>query len=183
MTQKDIINEYFEWLCDLVCQRRFAKPIPFRKVFMRLHDTEFIFSVYGDEDRAEDGVSLRYRFATTHGYKEYKDTILEYLRGPCSVLEMMVAIAVRCEETIMDDPSKGDRTGQWFWVMMRNLGLNSMTDEKYNKRVVDDILDRFLNREYDPDGKGGLFVLHHCDTDLRYVSIWHQLCWYLNNIV
>lgn len=183
MTQRDIINEYFNWLCDLVCQQRFAKPMPFKKVFTRLHDTTFIFSVRGDEDRADDGISLRYRFVVTHDYEEYKETIFEYLRGPCSVLEMMVALAVRCEETIMDDPARGDRTGQWFWVMMRSLGLSSITDEKYNRRTVDGILERFLNREYDPDGKGGLFVLHNCDADLRYVAIWHQLCWYLDNIV
>ena len=33
----------------------------------------------------------------------------------CSVLEMMIALAIRCEEHIMDDPDVGNRTGQWFW--------------------------------------------------------------------
>lgn len=182
MIRKDIIDEYYNWLCDTVCQLRFAKPIPFSNVFTRLHDTDFIFLMPRDEDRAEDGISLRYRFAITNGYEEYVDTVLDYLRGPCSVLEMMVALAIKCEET-MEDPARGDRTGQWFWLMMRNLGLGSMDNARYNRETVDDILSRFLNREYDEDGKGGLFVLHHCDVDLRYVEIWYQMCWYLDTLV
>ena len=182
MMRKDIINEYFNWLCDTVCQQRFAKPIPFMKIFTKLHDTDFIFLMPRDEDRAEDGVSLRYRFAIANGYEDYYPTVLEYLRGPCSVLEMMVALAIKCEET-MEDPSRGDRTGQWFWTMMRNLGLGGMDDNRYDRRVVESILNRFLHRDYEPDGKGGLFVLHHCEYDLRDVEIWYQMCWYLDNFV
>ena len=66
--------------------------------------------------------------------------------------------------------------------MIVNLGLGSMTDNRYEAYVVDDILDRFLDREYEPDGKGGLFTIRGCKHDLRKVEIWYQTCWYLNTI-
>mgnify|MGYP003235589453 FL=1 len=95
---------------------------------------------------------------------------------------MILALAIRCEETIMDDPSIGDRTQQWFWGMITNLGLGSMTDSRFDRDAANDILERFLDREYEPDGKGGLFTVRNCDSDLRDVEIWYQMCWYLNHI-
>lgn len=180
MTLKESIeNEYFNWMTDLVCRQRYSKEISYKKLLRYLHDTEFIYSIPKDANRAEDGIDLRYRFTLLHG-PEYA---LDYLEGPCSVLEMIIALAIRCEETIMDDPAIGDRTGQWFWGMIRNLALGSMTDARFDRRFVEDAVTRFLNREYEPDGRGGLFTIHHCDRDLRTVEIWHQLLWYLDSIV
>jgi hypothetical protein len=107
---------------------------------------------------------------------------MEALDGPCSVLEMILALAIRCEENIMDDPLKGDRTKQWFWGMINNLGLDTMTDMNYNERFIDDCVCRFLNRDYEPDGRGGLFTVRNCYEDLRNVEIWYQLLWYLDTI-
>ena len=83
----------------------------------------------------------------------------------------------------MDDPRYGDRTAQWFWGMITNLGLSPMKDRKFDERFVDDVVDRFLDREYRPDGKGGLFHIKDCDGDLRDLEIWRQLLWYLDTIV
>ena len=63
----NIYEEYFEWLFDLVCAQRYSKPI-YRKLLMRLHDTEFRYSIPRDRNRAEDGEDLRYRFALEHNY-------------------------------------------------------------------------------------------------------------------
>ena len=83
----------------------------------------------------------------------------------------------------MDDPSIGDRTGQWFWNMVGSLGLGNMVDKEYNCRVADYKIQRFLDREYEPNGKGGLFTVRRCDVDLRGVEIWTQMLWYLDSIV
>ena len=179
MTQKDRINdEYFEYLYQLIDAKRFARSVSYRKLLMRLHDIEFTYFVPYDDNRADDGIQLRRRFALTRNNM----SLANYISGPCSVLEMMVALAVRCEETIMDDALMGNRTGQWFWGMVHNLGLSPMTDSKFDKRVVDDIITCFLNREYEPDGRGGLFTVKHCDYDMRTVEIWCQLSWYLDSI-
>ena len=182
MNRDTIINKYFEWLFGLVCEKRFAREVSYRKLLTSLHNTEFIFSIPMDRNRASDGVNLRYRFAMSQGYDDIPDLIMEYLKGPCSILEMMVALAIRCEEETMDDPTLGDRTGQWFWEMVTNLGLGSMTDKRFDRDFVDDTINIFLNRDYEPDGKGGLFQIRNCKDDMRNVQIWSQLCRYLNSI-
>ena len=179
MTFSDRINdEYFEWLCELVDIKRYSRQVSYRKLLMHLHNIEFTWYIPHDDNRADDGVQLRRRFALVRDDMSLSD----YISGPCSVLEMMVALAIRCEETIMDDALMGNRTGQWFWGMIRNLGLSHITDNKFDRNAVDDIIARFLNREYEPDGRGGLFTVRNCDYDLRDVEIWCQLSWYLGSI-
>ena len=179
ITTDQIRDEYFNWMSYLVCGGRYSKDFSHRKLFSFLHNTAFRYSIPLDANRASDGVSLRRRFALSAGY----DDIEEYLTGPSSVLEMMIALAIKCEESIMDDPRVGDRTGQWFWGMIANLGLNGMFDNRFDLPYVASIIDRFLDREYSPDGRGGLFTIKNCEYDLRNVEIWHQMCWYLDNIV
>lgn len=179
MTFADRINnEYFEWMFNLMSGESCSKEFSFRKLLMLLHNIKFVYSIPKDKNRAADGISLRRRFAAQNGYEDLSDC----LDGPCSVLEMMVALAIRCEENIMDDPGIGDRTKQWFWEMIANLGLNGMYDSIFDRRVVEEAVERFLNREYEPDGRGGLFRVRNCETDLRTVEIWYQLCWYLDSI-
>lgn len=160
-----------------MCEDRFARSISYRQLLTFLHDTEFTYFIPYDENRAADGVSLRYRYCLIHGCED-----LEYcLSGPCSVLEMMVALALRCEEN-MDNPEKGNRTGQWFWSMITNLGLGSMSDDNFNEWLVHDVIARFLDRDYEPDGRGGLFRVRGWHRDMRTTEIWHQLLAYMNTI-
>lgn len=179
MIQNRLGREYFEWLYSTVCGKRFARENSFRKLLIYLHNTEFKYTIPMDENRAEDGIGLRYRFALRFGYEDIYE---EYLYGPCTVLEMMIALAIACEEHIMDDPAKGDRTGQWFWGMINNLGLGGMIDDRFDEDYVDEVVHLLVHREYGPDGEGGLFTIKDADQDLREVEIWHQLCWYLNSI-
>lgn len=178
MERNDIINDYFEWLCCLVCNYRDSNTISYDKLLMRLHSIEFTYILPMDKNKAKDGVALRWRYAWEHGMRD----VPECLDGPCSVLEMMVAISVYCEENIMDDPSIGNRTGQWFWGMIVNLGLGAMTDIRFDRKFVDDTIRRFLNRDYKSNGKGGLFRIDNCEYDMRDLDIQHQLCRYLNGI-
>ena len=175
-------DDYFEWLVDLLCRGRYRDSASYRKLLTRLHDTEFRYSINRDQNRAEDGVDLRRRFALIRYDEDSYEDVMRDLTGPCSVLEMMVALAIRCEETIMDDPNVGDRTGQWFWGMITSLGLGGMAGSRDDEQVVDSKVERFLDRKYEPNGKGGLFTINRCDRDLRYVEIWYQLCWYLDTI-
>jgi hypothetical protein len=152
----------------------------YRKLLQYLHNIDFRYSIPKDRNRAEDGIVLRYRFIDEYVTVECPKL---NLNEPCSVLEMMVALAIRCEESIMDDPTIGDRTGQWFWGMIKNLGLATMKDEKFDSEYVYDVITRFLDREYEPDGRGGLFTVKNCEYDLRTVEIWYQLCYYLDTII
>lgn len=176
MKRNNINNRYFEWLSKIVCGRRYSKQISYRKLFKYLYDTDFRYSISMDANRAEDGLDLREKFS-----REEDDEL--YLDKPCSVLEMMIALSLRCEQEYMDDPIFGDRTGQWFWEMIVNLGLGSMIDDRFDIDYVEKTVNTFLDRDYSPDGEGGLFRIKDCDDDLRDVEIWYQFCWYLDSII
>lgn len=173
----NIEQEYFEWMFRLMCGRRRRG---YRQLLSLLHEIEFIYSIPLDENRAADGENLRYRFTYDKNYNRH---ILDSITGPCSVLEMMVALSVRCEEQIMDDPDIGNRTSQWFWEMIDNLGLSGMSDERFDEDFVREKIDIFLHREYKSNGEGGLFTVEDCRYDLRNVEIWYQMCWHLNDIL
>lgn len=176
LDEDQVKNKYFEWLYNYVCKGRANSNVSYTKLFALLHDIDFDFYIYNDVNRARDGVDLRYRFAM----KLDDESITDILDGPCSVLEMMVALAIRCEETIMDDTRYGNRTSQWFWNMLSNLGISYMTDDRYDEKVAIEKIYDFLERRYEPNGKGGLFYIRNCEDDLRNVEIWTQLCWYLD---
>ena len=169
-------HSYREWLYDIVCKDLFSKNISYSKLLSYLSHREFTVIIPKDMNRAKDGVDLRLRYQRITGEYINRDT-------PCSILEMMIALAIRCEESIMDNPAYGDRTTQWFWNMIKNLGLYSMTDNRFDIEYVSSVVDRFLNREYAPNGEGGLFKIKNCKYDLRDVEIWYQLCWYLDRFV
>lgn len=183
MSRDEVKNAYFHWLYNWMSGERHHYDISFKRLLMHLHDTEFVYTIRNDQNRAEDGVNLRYRFAKSDIIDEPVDYILECLAGPCSVLEMMVALANRCEEDYMDDPAYGDRTAQWFWGMVTNLKLGNMTDAWYDKNYVADVLYKFLHRKYDPDGSGGLFRVRGYRGDMRKVEIWHQMCYFLDTFM
>lgn len=180
MNIDEINDEYFAWLSDKVCKDRFAKNISYRKLLQALHSVNFKWRMRNDANRASDGLTLRRRFATHMGFEE--DYFLPYITGPCTVLEMMIALAIKCEVSIMDNPVVGDRTAQWFWEMVNTMGLGGMYDSNFDEKYVKDIINRFVDREYSPNGKGGLFHIRDCKYDLTTVDIWDQMCWYLDGI-
>lgn len=176
-----IINEYFDWLYDYVCNGKVHDNISYRKLFIFLHDTEFTYDLEMDHNRAVDGECLRRRFARTKDPRDY-EYILDILDRPCSVLEMILALAIRLEEDIMDDPRYGDRVKQWFWSMLKNMNINMMTDEVFDKEYVEECVYIMLHRQYEPNGRGGLFYIPDCNEDLRKLEIWTQLCWFSNTL-
>ncbi len=181
MTKNELNDGYFEWMYQLVCSDRRFKKASYRRLLSRLHATEFIFSIAMDGNRADDGTNLRYRFG--YEMKHAEPMVTTYLDDrPCSVLEMMVALSIRCEEHIMGDDEIGNRTGQWFWGMIENMGLTRMKDRQFDAWYVGAALDTLLNRRYQPNGEGGLFTVRNPRRDMRSVDIWYQMCWYLCDI-
>lgn len=178
----ELNRRYFDWLCRFVSDNRYAMIAQYRSLLRYLHGREFTYLIDLDGNRAADGEDLRYRFGSENGYSD--SAIATYLDNkPCSILEMMIALAIRCEDHIMEDDSLGNRTGEWFWSMIESLGLKTMTDVRFTNRTADIIIDRFLNREYERDGHGGLFTVRNCRRDMRSIEIWYQMCMYLENII
>lgn len=161
---------YFEWLLEII-EYNPDGPETHNYLLWHLYGTPFYYLKDTDENRVFDGLKLR------EEYDEYfAVSSKEY---PCSVLEVLIALAKRCEEDIMEDPDSGDKTPQWFWIMIQNLGLLSMDDAHYDGRYVQKVLTKFMNREYGPDGRGSIFYSNNTDRDFRTADLWYQMCWYL----
>lgn len=182
MTGEELRNRYFDWMYGLVCNDEYSRNNTYKKLFSYLYDVEFTYQHPMDGNRYEDGIDFRYHFGREHGIPDY--LISSYLDNcPCSVLEMMLALSVRIEENIMDNPDYGNRVGQWFWEMIVSLGLGHMTDSNFDLDYVDEVLYIFLNRKYNPDGKGSLFTMSNPNQDMRNVEIWYQMSAHLNELM
>jgi hypothetical protein len=173
-------RDYFSWLCSKVLDQQ--SNIKYNILMSYLYDYIFIPVIDMDTNRAEDGKALRRRFEIEENIP--RDLIISTFstRSNCSILEMMIALAIRCEESIMSDEEYGDRTGLWFWNMIASLGLGTMNDSRFDEHYVSIVLDRFINRQYKRNGEGGLFTIDGIKRDMRNVEIWYQMNWYLDNL-
>lgn len=180
MTRRELIENYFHWLCQLVDEDEYSDDSPRHELLRLLQQTPFTYILPMDANRFDEGVNLRYRFGAESGV-DSRVIASQLDDRPCSVLEMMVALCVRCEEQIMCNTDIGNRTGKWFNDMLENLGLTEV-DENSEEEVTD-ILERFMNREYEPDGQGGLFTLAQKRHDMRTAEIWYQAMWYFDEVL
>lgn len=168
--EKAINIGYFAWISK-IAREWCLEHGSYDQLIHILHLTPFYSSIPMDKNRIEDGLNLRTRYS----HQMTKDE-------PASVLEVMVALAYRCEEEYMADPDYGDRTGEWFFGMIQSLGLAGMDDSRFNLIYTMNILERFLNREFKPNGEGSLFTVQNSNQDFRKTEIWYQMCWYLDEI-
>lgn len=139
------------------------------KLLRFLYGKEFTWTkkVPRDANRASDGKNLRNRFIEDAGLRRV-DT--GWLNEACSVLEMMVALSWK-----MEFDSIGKDQADWFWEMIDNLGLTECTDANPGEDVVlNAIINKVLNREYAPTGRGGLFPLDDPPEDQRGVELFMQ---------
>ena len=176
MRADKINGQYFEWLCSKV-----ECPAQYSKLMSYLYDTEFVYTIDMDENRAEDGISLRCQFGSEQCIHD-GDISEAISNRPCSMLEMMVALSMRCETHIMSNSEYGDRTSKWFWDMVRSLGLDRMSDIYFDYDMAEKIMSRLMSHSYNRNGSGGLFTINSRNHDMRTAEIWYQMCWYLDTI-
>ena len=178
----NLIDAYFGWLYRMVCDDEHQN---YYNLLKRLFVLRFSYFIDNDGNRAGDGIYLHYLFARDNGYSD--DEIDEWFgvrQENCSVLEMIVGVARRMDD-ILWDPVEGDRTSKWFWIMIKNLGLDDCRDEDFNEECVERIdhwIDIMVSRHYGYDGYGGLFPLRNPKKDQRNVEIWYQMqAWCIEN--
>lgn len=177
MTNYDLNSRYFEWMYSKAFGEE-STQLSYRRLLNELDHIPFRFNWDEDEPRMLDGLQLRYRFAREN---HYDDTLIQSYFGnrPCSVLEMMLALSVKCEETILDDPDFGDHTSLMFLNMLTSLGLRTMHDRRFDSEYIYSKVSKFLDRDYAYNGEGGLFTIRDPQKDMRTVDIWYQMCAYL----
>lgn len=172
----DIYNEFYNWMYDMVDGR------PYNTLLTLLYKENFYPLLPMDDNRITDGCNLRDRFRDEYNLSDQvMDTVFE--NDSCSVLEMMIGLAVRIEESIMSDNDFGDRTSMWFWIMIKSLGLYHMTDDNIDIRYIMETVDSLLNRGYEPNGEGGLFTVLDTTKDMRDLDIWYQMCMFFDKLL
>lgn len=169
-----IEDEYFNWLYAKVAYRRINTPSTrFESLLYFLHRTEFMWIISGDQNRAEEGQELRRQFL----FEVHGESDTSWMELECSVLEMLIAFCRRAQFHT-EIPAE-----EWFWVCMNNLGLGDISDAAYSdpnrSSIIGQVIEEFLDRQYAPDGRGGLFPLRNPPEDQRLVEIWYQFCAYL----
>ena len=168
------IFDYYQWLLDKI--DGYKEPYyNYSLLLHELHSIEFKWSISMDENRALDGEQLRWHYMDENNIPDlyYKDGFR------CSVLEMMIALSMRCDEVMGE---AGENTvPKWFWIMIDNLDLMRCSDDHFSGEYVRQQIGRWMDRVFNRKGVGSPFPLHsrRCG-DQRNVEIWFQMCAYLN---
>lgn len=172
---------YMAWLVDIATEGH-ASDCIYKRLFTQLMDTPFRWSagIPLDENRAYDGRSLRQKFCRHTGAR----SAMNEEDAPASVLEVLVALAMRIETDIMHNGEAGDRTSLWFASMIDSLGLTNCTDSAYDAPYVNAVLERWMDRNYEPCGRGGLFTTTDPTVLMPTIEIWQQAqIWLIHDIM
>lgn len=170
-------ERYFVWLYSQVADPGIHDPdLTYWRLLRELHERQFVWLVFRDDNRAEDGKELRLAFLRHEGLQR-SEVDHHWVEIGCSFLELMIALSGRLRTQL--DPDSN--IAYWFWeVLMTNIGLRNCTDSAaYESCDVDETLNRVIFRRYEPDGTGGFFPLQHPDQDQRNVELWYQLSAYV----
>lgn len=165
---------YFDWLTEHI---NFAYGKTRGKTYIdlmsQLHTKEFVWFVPNDHNRIEDAMALRHEFLDTANVSNAGDFALGV--PPLSVLEVIVSLSRRCAFADNGDPRN------WAWKLVENLGLDKMSDPVSLRKtdIVDDILEKLIWRNYEPDGEGGFFPLTHPNNNQTKIELWYQMNAYL----
>jgi len=138
-----------------------------------LHNIDFKFVIERDESRLKDGLALRYDF-----FDDYPNISGANFTKPCSVLEMLIGLAIRIDNEYIGDPGN-PHPEYFFWDMIHNLGLDIYDNDHFNKENVREKVQIWMNREFKSDGTGSIFKLKNVTFDFRNVEIWQQAMAYL----
>lgn len=180
MNKATMERVYFDWLLQKIYNPEVFPIALYIQLLHRLHDISFFWINPMDVTRADDAIDLRYRFGTEEGYSPEEVAHFLDIRD-ASVLEMMIALALRVEEQILNNDTYGDRCAEWFWVMICSMHLDIYDRRHYSEEVVDSIVLAMLYRRYSPNGDGGLFTVDIEDgVNMRNEDIWYQMMRWIN---
>ena len=148
-----------------------------------------------DIDREKDGLELRKEWSyETHKldniiWDEYPGDNFDYEMQPipCTMLEMIIGISKRMSEQLMDKDGE-DKTAQYFWEIIGNLGLDCLDDDNFGwetglaPKNIGKTCEILCKRQYNPDGTGGgMFPMPGLlGINQKKMEIWYQMQEYIN---
>lgn len=175
-----IYEQYKKYLLEKV--NYYNVPI-FDNIMEQLLHTKYEPYYDLDDNRGVDGLTTRDIFYETFPPDARTllfDELIMDIGPSCTVLEMMVTLAIRCETDVAGDPSGEDRTAHWFDVMLESMGLTQYTGDSYNADSVARIIWKMQNHDYLPNGEGGLFKIPDgTGFDMTKLEIWSQMNAYI----
>jgi hypothetical protein len=156
-------DHYLEWLYNVVGRQ--ARNIDHWDLLHALNNYDFVMLVPNDDNRAKDGEELREEYVGDTRSRPSRT----WMNTSCTVLEMMIGVARHLTFELDGE------VGQWFWLLVDNLDLTKFNDRRFNSEWVEQVLERLVWRQYNYDGRGGLFPLKQPHEDQRHVEIWFQM--------
>lgn len=168
-------DQYFMWLLGKL---GYKEPAECRYISLLsyLYSKDFVLTdpvVGHDENRVDDGFELRKEYSRGFTIPDLPTIFDECI----SVLEVLVAFACRIDDDIMYDGSL--HASKWFFIMIDNLGMTNYTDDAlgtvWTVEEVEQIIDIWMFRRFDFNGKGSIFPLRNTTFDQRDVEMWYQM--------
>lgn len=169
----ELWDDYLQYLIWRGGLQRYVK---YGRLFEIMHDINFNCILERDDNRYDDGVELRDEYTIPD---DYYDFINEFMNRPCSVLEMLLGLAIRVDDEFIGDPAE-EHPEIFFMEMIKNLGLDRFKGDRYRDVDVVKIVLRWINREFEKDGRGSPFPIKYDCRDQRYLEIWDQMNVYIS---
>ena len=151
-------ERYFHWLLKFI-GNGYCRKNSYFELLEYLFNTEYYWSIPMDENRAVDGIDLRYHFVVE--CNEDQDASYVYLSGPPSVLEVLIALSIKME-SIARGTIDLSKAGQWFWGMIKSLDILDCYDGNFDENKVEYFLDGWMDPESEigvfPNGTGEMWL-------------------------
>lgn len=163
--------QYLLWRCNL------QKKTEYSRLFEILHHINFDYIIERDENREEDGIYLREDYKIPNDF--YSDLHEPFYCQKCSVLEMLIALAIRVDDEFIGDPSES-HPEIFFMEMIKNLGLINFKKNHYKDDEVLFIIYQWMHRKFSCYGRGSPFPVKYDIRDQRKLEIWDQMISYIN---
>lgn len=170
-------ENYGNWMLTLIgFQKR-----GYSNLMRQLHHIEFTWNILMDENRAMDGMKYRKEYLAGFG-GNVTDFQVDFMKKqPCSVLEMLIGLAIRCDCEYIGDP-KNPRPDLLFWEICCNLGLNAFKNRGFSNEKSEQLTEKVNNwllKNYRSNGEGSIFPVKNPAKDHRNIEIWSQMMEYL----
>ena len=165
-------KSYEDYLLNIVCTPK--DKYKYSRMLHELYLTPYHSSIRLDQSRITDGLDMREAFLDECGFAGHRTFPVQ-----CTVLEVLVAMCLRCERDIMCEPNR-DKTARWFWDMMYFSNLADYPDNTFNREAVRDILDGILKHAYTRNGYGGFFYIPESNENMRKMDLWSQMMHYID---
>lgn len=182
----ELSNGYFAWLSHFIGKDE-DEDNNYSSLLAVLSGIEFYDVIPNDVNRMKYGKLLRSEYLKSIGRDKSEDEDWINLK-PVSVLEVLIGLAEKMNFFVGTEVC--DDAAAWvpfFFELLNNLCLSEFT----NKKIAEDsesrvseikaIVQRWLDRDYDQDGNGGVFPLKYTfGKDQRFIELWYQMHAYIN---